>query len=415
MVTPENNNKFYIMTKLSTDDWEAQWGRVEGDLHNINQSKSRRKTYPMHKWDSMYHSKTRKGYDDVSHLYEEKLVIDNDDDDDDGLTGISEATVRQLVESLQSYASSSVKRNYTISSKSVTQAMVDEAQKTLDEISKSIKRNGDLHYVNEQLLKLFRIIPRKMRKVQDNLIESLSTKDDVTEAQKSISDEQDTLDVMAGQVNINMIKQDASKTKSTTKQVQVSILDQLGLEIVPAAKNEIAEIKKFMQTNSSKLKSAFKVVNKKTQDKYNKHLAGYSTKNEELFWHGSRNQNWFNILQTGLLIRPTGAVHTGSMFGDGIYFANKAQKSIGYSSLRGSYWSGGADNKGYLALFRTNVGNQKHIKRHDSSCYSLSQSKIEKQGYDSVYAHGGIDLRNDEFIIYKADKCTVEYLVEIGN
>jgi hypothetical protein len=40
---------------------------------------------------------------------------------------------------------------------------------------------------------------------------------------------------------------------------------------------------------------------------------------ERLYWHGSRNENWFNIMQTGLLIRPSGAVHTGSMFGDGIY------------------------------------------------------------------------------------------------
>jgi hypothetical protein len=36
-------------------------------------------------------------------------------------------------------------------------------------------------------------------------------------------------------------------------------------------------------------------------------------------------------MQTGLLIRPSGAI-SGSMFGDGIYFADKAQKSIGYSS-----------------------------------------------------------------------------------
>jgi poly [ADP-ribose] polymerase len=37
------------------------------------------------------------------------------------------------------------------------------------------------------------------------------------------------------------------------------------------------------------------------------------------------------------MIRPSGAVYTGSMFGDGIYFADKAAKSIGYSSLSGSY------------------------------------------------------------------------------
>ena len=96
-----------------------------------------------------------------------------------------------------------------------------------------------------------------------------------------------------------------------------------------------------------------------------------------------------------------------------IYFANKAQKSIGYSSLRGSYWAGGSSNKGYLALFDVHTGNQKHITKHDSSCYSLSKSVMDREGTDSVYAHGGIDLRNDEFIIYEASKCTISYLIEM--
>jgi hypothetical protein len=34
------------------------------------------------------------------------------------------------------------------------------------------------------------------------------------------------------------------------------------------------------------------------------------------------------VLQKGLRIRPQGMQTTGSMFGDAIYFANKAQKII---------------------------------------------------------------------------------------
>jgi poly [ADP-ribose] polymerase len=62
-------------------------------------------------------------------------------------------------------------------------------------------------------------------------------------------------------------------------------------------------------------------------------------------------------MQTGLLIRPSGAVHTGSMFD--VYFADKAQKSIGYSSLSGSHWTKGNENRAFLALFDVHVGNQK--------------------------------------------------------
>ncbi|UVX33167.1 MAG: Poly(ADP-ribose) polymerase catalytic domain [Bacteriophage sp.] len=111
------------------------------------------------------------------------------------------------------------------------------------------------------------------------------------------------------------------------------------------------------------------------------------------------------------MIRPSGAIYTGSMFSDGLYFANKARKSIGYTSLSGSYWAGGNNSKSLLAIFKVNVGNQKHIYKHDSSCYNITEKNLLP--YNSVYAHGGADLRNDEFIVYNPNRCTIKYLVEI--
>jgi poly [ADP-ribose] polymerase len=118
-------------------------------------------------------------------------------------------------------------------------------------------------------------------------------------------------------------------------------------------------------------------------------------------------------MQTGLLIRPSGAVHTGSMFGDGIYFADKAQKSIGYSSLSGSHWTKGNENRAFLALFDVHVGNQKksYIIRLVVIVYLIVSLK---DGFDSVFAKGGADLRNNEFIVYNGAQCTVSHLIEIG-
>jgi poly [ADP-ribose] polymerase len=88
---------------------------------------------------------------------------------------------------------------------------------------------------------------------------------------------------------------------------------------------------------------------------------------------------------------------------------------MGYSSLRGSYWTRGCEDKGYLALFDVSLGNQKHIYKHDSSCYKLNDKDLQKEGFDSVYAHGGADLRNDEFIVYNTNQCTISHLIEISN
>jgi poly [ADP-ribose] polymerase len=410
------------MTKLNDSQWEAQWGRVKGDLTKINQSEGQRKVYSMYDWDKTYREKTKKGYSDVTHFYE---VIDvstnlvNGVQTQDPTSVIKNQTVKQLMIDLQKYASISVKANYTISSDSVTQIMVDEAQLKLDTIKSFIKINGNVQSINSELIEFYKIIPRKMEHVRNYLIDSLKTDSDLEKVQKMIGNEQDTLDVMAGQVKLKA-QQKELDAKNKQKEIDastnipstepVSLLDQMGLEVEPATSKEIEEVKKLAGGDASKVKKVFKVVNKSTFKKYQT----VKQVDEHLFWHGSRNQNWFNILQTGLLIRPSGAIHTGSMFGDGIYFANKAAKSLGYSSFRGSYWAGGSDNKAYLALFKVNVGKQKHITRHTHDCYSLSQSKLSREGFDSVYAHGGADLRNDEFIIYTPERCTVAYLVEIG-
>ena len=137
-------------------------------------------------------------------------------------------------------------------------------------------------------------------------------------------------------------------------------------------------------------------------------------KTTDLLWHGSRTENWWSIISTGLKIRPSNAIYTGSMFGNGIYFANKADKSAKYTSLSGSYWAHGSDSVGYLALYEVYLGKCKDITHHTSSCYDLDYNKVNKEGYDCVFAHGGADLVNDEIIVYRPEQCTVKYIVEIG-
>lgn len=93
----------------------------------------------------------------------------------------------------------------------------------------------------------------------------------------------------------------------------------------------------------------------------------------------------------GPLLRPQGVIITGKAFGNGIYFAPRAKKSIGYSSLRGAYWTGGMQNKGYLAVYKVLFKNQKDV--NVSYPYSLSNIRP----HDAVYAHKGVILQNDKY------------------
>lgn len=396
MVTESNNNKFYNMTEdPNGTTFTVEFGRVD--------SSSQKTSYSMLQWNSKLNSKLRKGYKDITDLVAVEEIVTNSDDKEIFIS--DNEKVKKLILELQAWAKATIQKNYKISANKVTQKMVDTAQELIDKLSLAFSNGESFDELNKIILEIYTTIPRKMKNVKSYLL-----KDNNTETIKELIDnEQKLLDTMAGQV---MSVTATTETQEDNIDKQTSLLEQLSLEINPVTDNAVLSlIMKLMGDSKNLMGNVYEVINHKTQPRYDETLSKTDTKNEQLLWHGSRNQNWFNIIQTGLLIRPSGAIYTGSMFGDGIYFANKAQKSIGYSSLRGSYWTNGSENKSYLALFSVNLGNTKNVLHHTSECYKFSKTTI--QPYDSVYAHGGADLRNDEFIIYDSSQCTIKYLIEI--
>ena len=411
-----NSNKVYIMEELTDGRIKCEYGRVGKSL--VTEYK------PSSKWDSVLKQKLSKtkGYTDVTDLLAEP-VVDDSKPVNNKVDNIKDEIVKKLIDELMSFANKSIQRNYKVTQEAVSEQQVKAAQEIITNISGLIQIGVDIKHINDMLLKLYTIIPRRMDNVKDHLFRDVSNDVTLTNAQRLIDNEQSALDTMAGQVELIKQQREAARKAAEAEEKgeeevveEVTILDQMGLTVEVETDTETLElVKKLMGPNANQIRKVFKVRNNKTQVKFDKNLEKAEVKKKRLYWHGSRNENWFNIMQSGLLIRPSGAVHTGSMFGDGIYFADKAQKSIGYSSLRGSYWAHGGDNKAFLALYDVHLGKQKEILHHDSSCYKLSQKVMDAEGFNSVYAKGGADLRNNEFIIYRAEQCTISHLIEIGN
>lgn len=404
-----NNNKYYRMLEVGDGTFKAEYGRVGGHMSV--------EIYPMSKWESKYREKlsSRKGYVDKTHLFEEEIKTDEKTSKKkQTINEITNKIVAKLVNDLRGFAKISVQQNYIVSSEKVTQKMIDEAQVLVNEITSLIKMNNEVAPINKLLIELFQVIPRKMKNVNDYLFMGgpiLDTKEELAEAQKLISKEQDTLDVMAGQVSTNS-KLDIKNSKPNEK----NILESMGLIIEEAPQSDIPIILDLMGQNKNQFVKAFIVNNLKTQKLFDKNILNAQNKTVDVFWHGSRNENWWSILGKGLMLRPANAVRTGAMYGAGIYFASLFRKSLGYTSFRGSYWAGGGSDKAYLALKCVHVGNQLKQKKHESWCYDLNYKNLKNRGdYDSFWAIGGADLINDEFIIYTEPQCTIKYLVEIGN
>ncbi len=392
MVTASANNNKYYKQIPHGDTWTAEYGRVG--------SSPQSRDYPMSQWDKKYNEKIRKGYVDQSELVEDLISVEKPQKSQ--YKEIENKVIAEIVEKLQAMARKAISENYTISSNKVTNAMVDEAQNILT----SLLTIDNVDTFNETLLVLFTTIPRIMSDVKSCLAKS---SDDFS---KIIQKEQDLLDVMKGQVVQKQIIEEAENDNSN---LDYTILEQLGLVFEECTSDDIARIKSELGSCADKFSRAWKVTNLKTQERYDKFIKDNNITNTKLLFHGSRNENWWSIINTGLVLKPTNAVITGKMFGYGIYYAPKAQKSLGYTSF--GYWTRGSASVGYMALMDVAYGKAYDVHSFDSKYYNFNYDRLQQAcpGANCLHAHAGSMLRNDEIIVYKEEQCTIRYLIELKN
>ena len=388
----ENHNKVYRMTPNADGTWLAEWGRVGNSMQT--------QTYREGDFEKKYREKLKKGYRDVTELRKEVK--------DAGFADLTDKAVSALLRRLHDFSSKKVSDNYTVSAAAVTEQQVEEAQAILQSamayVDAGSKRIKNREALNKALTSMYAVLPRKMSKVADYIVASGDAFD---KAVALLENEQSIVDAMAAQVAVS------AKSKKPDGAAQ-TLADALGISARKADASEEAEIKKLMGGDAHKFSAAFAIENHATRKRF---VDGATARHKDwtkMLWHGSRNENWLNILKTGLLIRPTGVVTTGSMFGNGIYFANKAAKSLGYTSARGSYWANGRSDVAYLALFDVRSGNEYRTQKHESWMGHLDAKKLKGLGaYDSFFCKGGVDLRNDELIVYEESQATIKYIVEV--
>lgn len=127
--------------------------------------------------------------------------------------------------------------------------------------------------------------------------------------------------------------------------------------------------------------------------------------NVKPLFHGSRPANILGICKHGLLLRPPGAIVTGSMFGNGIYFADQSSKSEQYS-FAGGWGTSYGKNTYFMFVADVALGKVKE--------YENAQSHLQKapSGYHSVLGKKGSYLYHNEYIVYDIKQHILQYLVE---
>jgi len=390
MVTSDiNHNKFYRMIPEG-NTFRVEYGRIGNDYVATD-------SYPISMWDKKLNEKLKKGYIDQTRLVATPTVAKKDKQYID----IAIKSIASIVSRLQSFARQAISDNYTITSSKVTQTMIDEAQDLIDRLNLTDNRQREF---NNILLDLFRTIPRKM----DKVVNYLAYEDD--DYRKILQREQDLLDVMRGQVVQQQVDIDDGDTSIEAKQ---TLLEALGLQIFETDNQDKSTIKSKLGELQPKFSNAWKIINNKTQRNFDEFTLKNNIDNKQLFWHGSRNENWWSIINSGLILRPN-AVITGKMFGEGIYFAPSAKKSFGYTSYSGSYWARGSSNLAFMSLFDVAYGKPYDVYSH-GDYYHFNYEKLQqtKSNANCLHAHAGTMLYNDEIVVYKENQITIKYLVEL--
>lgn len=409
MVTMNNNNKWYSMHDNGDGTFTAGWGRV-------GQSGARC-TYPVSQWDAKYSEKIHKGYTDQS-----DTVLGNEDEEKDlsderteekapSAKSVARTEASSLISRLASFAKGFIRRHYITRSSSikVNSRMINKVDELLKQMNASVQAGISVSGFNTLLSEIFMAIPRVMGNTRSFYASSPS---DFSRIMKREAEYIDSLRAMARTNDsensgvINTSDDNALADADAT-------IAKFGLKITPVTPSQEADIRRHMGQNASRYVRAWRIENKTTKKAfaaYRKRLGDDA--NVRQLWHGSKNENFHSILCTGLLLNPNASI-TGKMFGYGIYFAPSFAKSLGYSSIDGSYWAGGKSDTAYMAVFDVALGKSLDVYDYSGGYGSWKEKDILRKGCQSLWAHKGSMLHNDEVIVYNEAAVTIRYLVEI--
>jgi len=214
-------------------------------------------------------------------------------------------------------------------------------------------------------------------------------------------EEYDLLEQLKTAVTVGMNNSSIDNTSTLFKlDTDIELLDKEHPDVVNLIK-EVEGTKKHGNLSKWKVLRIFKVRISDERNRFDDSIG-----NTQKYFHGSQNSNLLSILLGGLIIPPVNSpTVTGRMFGDGIYGASSSTKSLNYSV---GYWSHRRNKYNNAFLLRVKFAMGRTYKT-GRALYSGAPT-----GYDSISALSSMgSLYNDEYIVYKVDRCTITHLIEL--
>ena len=371
----KNSYKFYRIEDTNDGKIRVTYGRIGANSNEV--FGERNYVYDKDMYWLKYKEKLSKGYVDKSDIY---LSDFENTTNPDVIEREPETASYQLYKILRYYARLTVEESCM--NVKVTQKMIDVSKQYLN----TLYEQRSVEDFNDVLLELLSVSPRRVRDVKTLLAHNEN------ELPKIIEREENLVNAMYALLGNNR----ASYTDFSNYETEVFV----------ATDKQKKEVMNHLSSKLQKqVKNIYRVINKKHKERFHNYIKENDIKKVIRLWHGSRNENWYSIVLNGLLLAPN-AVITGKMFGNGIYFAPKCEKSWNYTSYHGTYWARGNSNKAFMGLYSVAYGNP--LDTFSANRYSKSMLGDR----NCVHAHAGDALRNDEIIFYDEAAVLLDYIVE---
>ena len=398
-----NHNKYYII--MENDDYsiDVTYGRVGGSEQHHHYD-------PYEKdFDSLKWSKEDKGYIDVTHLHESTVEVKTETTE---YKPIKNEAINNMIQEIRDASVQFMKKYYTVKAQDVTQKMIDEAYVVIQQLKDN---TTNTYRFNRQLEDLFNKVPRKMNKVSEYIAKDEKDFDKIIEREEELLD---SLEKIVQSQKSDVKNNQKAKSNQTILEANDLVIRPVTFEEEDYILQKLKEKTTQGRSNEDNYIRAYRVDNKQTEKAFKAFCKDNKLKTHKgthFYFHGTKFENLWSIFKTGLTVNPKAAT-TGKAFGNGIYFAEQSEKSLGYTNIAGkSKWGvSGNRNTSYLLMYEVATGKSEIA----HNCHRYTLKEITAKGCQSVYApdrgHGGC-FYNSEIMVYKDDQCTIRYMIEIDS
>lgn len=387
MTTASNNNKYYEMVwDGKSSNFDVTYGRIEASASKAS--------YPIGLWSRKFNEKVKKGYVDVTEIASITAEISKEEESIETLKEITDTFVASFINLMEKYTKNLVNTTYSVKPKQVTEAQIKKAQEILNALHKADE--NDVNSVNQLLLALYTVIPRRMQNVPSYLLPNILLG-------KTLQQEQDNLDAMASQIEVEKPKEKKEEEKEIKE--NLTYLDKIGVKMSVAS--DTSEIDYILKQINRPIVKVFKIEKLTENTKFNNWLDKQNDKSTRFLIHGTRCTSVLPIIEQGLKIRPVGNFSfSGKAYGDGNYFSEVANKSLNYT--------GSTQDRVFL-IYEVHVGNPFIYEGwYRGNSFPLNYKELSSRGFDSTYVKAGNGLLNSEIIAYREEQCTPKYIIHLN-